>query len=220
VSPSFFAADHRASFASRRAEPASGVVTVMEMRLVDIGGTLIEVQVRESARSRCVRAVYRYGDQAELVVPVGTSERAVDRALREHAPWLARQVERAPRPVLTLPQVTERDGRRLARTLVTETAREEAPRIGVAYRRIAIRDTRSRWGSCSSKGSLSFSWRLALAPRRILDYVVVHELCHLVHHDHSRHFWSVLGRVRATYPEERDWLSNHGWELLAYRPPT
>jgi predicted metal-dependent hydrolase len=190
------------------------------MRLVDVGGRLIEVQVRESARSRYVRAVYRYGDQAELVVPPGTSERAVDRALREHAPWLARQVERAPRPVLTLPQLTERDGRRLARTLVTETAQEEAPRIGVAYRRIAIRDTRSRFGSCSANGSLSFSWRLALAPRRILDYVVVHELCHLVHHDHSQRFWSLLGRVRPSFHDERDWLGNHGWELLAYQPGT
>jgi predicted metal-dependent hydrolase len=190
------------------------------MRLVDAGGRLIEVQVRESARSRFVRAVFRYGDQAELVVPVGTSQRAVDAALREHAPWLARQVERAPRPVLTLPQLTERDGRRLARTLVTETAQEEAPRIGVAYRRIAIRDTRSRFGSCSSNGSLSFSWRLALAPRCILDYVVVHELCHLVHHDHSRRFWSLVGRARSNYREERDWLSNHGWELLAYQPGT
>ncbi len=189
------------------------------MRLVDVGGRLIEVQVRESARARVVRAVFRYGDQAELVVPVGTSGRTVDRALREYAPWLARQAERAPEPVLTLPPLTETQGRCRARALVTETAEEEAPRIGVVYRRISIRDTSSRWGSCSSSGSLSFSWRLALAPRRILDYVVVHELCHLVHHDHSRRFWSLLAGVRSTYREERRWLSDHGWELLAYRPP-
>jgi hypothetical protein len=188
------------------------------MRLVDVGGKLIEVQVRESARSRVVRAVYHYGDQAELVVPVGTSERAVDRALREYAPWLARQAKRAPAPVLSLPALSEHDGRRRARELVTETAQQEAPRVGASYRRIAIRDTRSRWGSCSSTGTLSFSWRLALAPRRILDYVVVHELCHLVHHDHSHRFWSLLGRVRPSYRDERSWLSDHGWELLAYRP--
>jgi predicted metal-dependent hydrolase len=189
------------------------------VRIVEAGGRLIEVQVREAPRARFVRAVYRYGDQAELVVPPGTSPRAIDRALREHAPWLARQAEVAPRPVLELPALTEQEGRRLARRLVTETAEREAARIGARYRRISIRDTRSRWGSCSSNGSLSFSWRLALAPRRILDYVVVHELCHLVHHDHSRRFWSLLASVRSTYREERRWLADHGWELLAYRPP-
>jgi predicted metal-dependent hydrolase len=188
------------------------------MRLVDAGGRLIEVQVRESGRARSMRAVYRYGDQAELVVPVGTSARAVDRALREYAPWLASQARRAPQPVLTLPALDERQGRQLARRLVTETAQEEAARLGVSYRRIVIRDTRSRWGSCSSSGTLSFSWRLALAPRPILDYVVVHELCHLVHHDHSKRFWSLVARARATYRQEREWLSAHGWELLAYRP--
>lgn len=174
--------------------------------------------MRESPRARTVRAVYRYGDQAELVVPVGTNGRVVDRALREHAPWLARQAERAPAPTLALPPITEREGRLRARQLVTQTAQLEAPRIGVSYRRIAIRDTRSRWGSCSSNGTLSFSWRLALAPREILDYVVVHELCHRVHHDHSRRFWSLVARVRPGFEEERRWLSDHGWELLAYRP--
>lgn len=188
------------------------------MRIVDAGGRLIEVQVRESPRSRSVRVVYRYGDQAELVVPVGTSDRAIDRALREHAPWLARQVARAPRPTLELPPLGEREGRALARVRVHETVRVEAARLGVTPRRIAIRDTTSRWGSCSTRGNLSFSWRLALAPRRILDYVVLHELCHLVHHDHSPRFWSLLERARPTYREERDWLSDHGWELLAYRP--
>ena len=66
--------------------------------------------------------------------------------------------------------------------------------------------SRSRGGSCSRRAA-------------ILDYVVVHELCHLVHLDHSRRFWSLVERVRPDYREERDWLGDHGWELLAYRPP-
>jgi hypothetical protein len=190
------------------------------VRIVDVGGRLVEVQVRESQRARQVRAVWRQGAPVELVVPVGTSERAVDRALRRHAPWIGAQVASELPPVLGLDAVrlTEKEGRRLARALVTETARREAPRIGVEYARIAIRDTRSRWGSCSSTGTLSFTWRLALAPREILDYVVVHELCHLRHHDHSRSFWALLARARPTYRREERWLADHGWELLAYRP--
>jgi hypothetical protein len=190
------------------------------MRLVDVGGRLVEVHVRESARARQVRAVWRQGAPVELVVPAGTSERAVDRALRRHAPWIGEQVATELPPVLGLENVrlTEKAGRRLARSLVTETARREAPRIGVEYARIAIRDTRSRWGSCSSTGTLSFTWRLALAPRDILDYVVVHELCHLLHHDHSQQFRSLLAHTRPTYLADEQWLNDHGWELLAYRP--
>ncbi len=189
------------------------------MRLVHVGERLVEVQVRESRRSRLVRAVYRQGEPPELVVPIGTSERVIDRALRLHAPWLERQLATETPPMLDLPELTETEGRRLARARITETAALESQRIGVRYSRIAIRDTRSRWGSCSSRGSMSFTWRLALAPRRVLDYVVVHELCHLVHLDHSKRFWSLVERVRPGYREERDWLNDHGWELLAYRPP-
>jgi hypothetical protein len=188
------------------------------MRLVHVGARLVEVQVRESPRSRLVRAVYRQGEPPELVVPVGTSERVIDRALRLHAPWLERQLATETSPTLDLPELTEAEGRRLARERIAETAGLESQRIGVRYSRIAIRDTRSRWGSCSSSGSLSFTWRLALAPRGILDYVVVHELCHLVHMDHSRRFWSLVERVRPNFRAERDWLNDHGWELLAYRP--
>jgi predicted metal-dependent hydrolase len=189
------------------------------MRIVEVGGRLVEVQVRESSRAQLLRTVWRPGEPAELVVPVGTSDRAIDAALRAHAPWLARQLDAEQDRVLDPPQLTESEGRRLARRLVRETIAVEAPRIGVRCRRIAIRDTRSRFGSCSSAGSLSFSWRLVLAPRPILDYVVVHELCHLVHMDHSRRFWSLVERVRPAFREQRDWLGDHGWELLAYRPP-
>jgi len=189
------------------------------VRIVDVGGRLVEVQVRESPRARLLRTVWRPGEPAELVVPKGTSDRAIDAALRAHAPWLARQLDAEQVQVLDPPQLTEPEGRRLARALVRETIAVEAPRVGVRCSRISIRDTRSRFGSCSSQGSLSFSWRLALAPRRILDYVVVHELCHLVHLDHSRRFWSLVERVRPDFREQRDWLGDHGWELLAYRPP-
>src|SRR5918994_6328752 len=103
------------------------------MRLVDVGGRLVEVHVRESTRAGRVRAVGRQGAPVELVVPAGTSERAVDRALRRHAPWIGEQVATELPPVLGLDhgRVTEKQGRRLARALVTETARREASRVGV-----------------------------------------------------------------------------------------
>ena len=190
------------------------------MRLVDVGGRLVEVHVRESSRARRVRAVWTPGTPPQLIVPTGTSERAVDRALRHHARWIGRQVENEGPRVLEFADVvlTEREGRRVARRAIVETATREAARLGVAFTRIAIRDTRSRWGSCSTTGTLSFSWRLALAPREILEYVVVHELCHLRHHDHSPRFWAFVAEAWPKYREHKAWLDAHGWELLAFAP--
>ena len=86
------------------------------------------------------------------------------------------------------------------------------------YARIAIRGQRTRWGSCSSRGTLSFNWRLALAPPSVLDYVVVHELCHLREPNHSPRFWALVAERRPGWRAERDWLREHGEELLAFRP--
>jgi predicted metal-dependent hydrolase len=192
------------------------------MRLVDVGGRLVEVHVRESARARRTSAVWRPGEPPEVVVPAGMGERGVDRALLVHRDWLRRQLAKERPPVLGLDQVrlTEREGRAVARRRLREVAEREADRLGLEYMRIAVRDTRTRWGSCSTRGTLSFSWRLVLAPAEVLEYVVVHELCHLRIHDHSPRFWRFLEQARPGYEAERTWLHEHGWELLAFRPLT
>lgn len=85
---------------------------------------------------------------------------------------------------------------------------------GGSYNRITIRDQKTRWGSCSSRGTLSFNWRLMLAPPTILDYVVVHELCHLTHMNHSATFWAAVESVYPDYRIARKWLREHGHELV------
>ena len=82
------------------------------------------------------------------------------------------------------------------------------------YSRISIRSQKTRWGSCSAKGTLSFNWRLMLAPPAVLDYVVVHELCHLSHMDHSDSFWKKVESVYPDYRTARKWLKDHGHELV------
>jgi predicted metal-dependent hydrolase len=180
----------------------------------------VEVRIRESTRARRARAVYRYGQMPELVVPAGVSERTIRRHLNLHAGWLARQVARAPKPSLALESVcvTEDEARYEAYERVVPIAEREAERLGVGFRRVVVRDQRSRWGSCSANETLSFNWRLVLAPPDVLDYVVAHEVCHLRECNHSERFWALLESIRPRYREQRDWLGRHGWELLAYRP--
>jgi predicted metal-dependent hydrolase len=191
------------------------------MRLVEVGGRLIELQVRRSTRVRGHRIVVRHGLPPELVVRPHATDAEVDAALVYHLPWLERQLARLPEPSLGLDRLhlTEEQGRREARARIGLIAQSEAAALGVRYSRIALRDQRSRWGSCSSRGTLSFNWRLVLAPHDVLDYVVVHEVCHLLEHNHGPAFWRLLARRRPGYREQKEWLDEHGWELLAYRPP-
>lgn len=93
---------------------------------------------------------------------------------------------------------------------------ELTPRIHKKHGRITIRDTRSRWGSCSSTGALNFSWRLVLAPSWVLEYVVAHEVAHLAEHNHSPAFWAIVDELNGNAKAGRDWLSRHGEGLHRY----
>ena len=139
--------------------------------------------------------------------------------IESHREWLA--IERAkqrPRLRLDPRHISEIEARLAVRELVAMLIDEEAPAIGVEPARVQIRDQRSRWGSCSTRGTLSFNWRLVLAPFDVLDYVVVHELCHLREPNHSRRFWKLVEQRRPDWRAQRDWLHEHGPELSAFRP--
>lgn len=86
-------------------------------------------------------------------------------------------------------------------------------RTGGLYTSVTVRDQKTRWGSCSSRGTLSFNYRLIFAPPQVLDYVVVHELCHLTHMNHSKDFWDKVASVMPEYKTYRLWLKEHGQEL-------
>jgi predicted metal-dependent hydrolase len=177
------------------------------------------VEVRHSSRARRWRLEVPWGEPARLTVPRWMSRAEVERLLAEKRPWLEEQRRRqVPRLGLERLAVSESEARVEARELVSGLAEEEAERLGVAYRRIRIGDQRTLWGSCSAAGTLSFNWRLVLAPLEVLDYVVVHELCHLRVPNHSKSFWTLVEGSRPDWREQRDWLRKHGPELLALRP--
>ena len=88
----------------------------------------------------------------------------------------------------------------------------------MTYDRITIRRQHSRWGSCSSKGNLNFNCLLALVPEAVLDYIIVHELCHRRHMNHSPVFWAEVARLLPDYPQARTWLRDKGGALIARLP--
>jgi predicted metal-dependent hydrolase len=177
------------------------------------------VEVRWSPRARRWRLEVPWDEAPRLTVPEGTSRARVERLIEEHRDWIAdRRRRQVPRLHLDPSSVSESAARRTARRLVSHLARQEAERIGVSYRRIRIGGQRTLWGSCSPRGTLSFNWRLVLAPPEVLDYVVVHELCHLRVPNHSPRFWELVGRHRPRWREQREWLRDHGQELMAFRP--
>lgn len=104
----------------------------------------------------------------------------------------------------------------LAKKGLAEMASEKADEIGEKISSISVRDTKSRWGSCSHDKSITFSWRLIFAPYAAIDYVVAHEVAHLVHMDHSKDFWTLCRSLSHDFVEGKYWMRNHGNELMRY----
>ena len=101
---------------------------------------------------------------------------------------------------------------------LTEAAGRHATAAGKVVRGLTLRDTRSRWGSCTASGTVNFSWRLILAPPFVLDYLAAHEVAHLVHMNHSAAFWAVARRLAPRIDEAEAWLKQHGASLHFYGP--
>lgn len=101
-----------------------------------------------------------------------------------------------------------------AKEYIPKRVSHYASLLGVTYGRIRIAEQKTRWGSCSSNGTLSFNWKLMLAPPRVLDYVVVHELCHRIEMNHSARFWALVESILPEYRQYRDWLKNNGSTLV------
>jgi len=136
---------------------------------------------------------------------------------RMSADWSAGALELRAPDAEAAAVALERWYRGAAREALAASIERQADALGVAPKALAVRDQRTRWGSASSRGTLSFSWRLLLAPGWVLDDVVCHELCHLRVANHSRAFWSLFAEHRPA-ADSRPWLRAHGAELATYRP--
>lgn len=130
-------------------------------------------------------------------------------------------------PELHVPGAPQHQPRRLFDWLKAEALSDlgerssfHAKRLGVAVKDIKLRSQSSRWGSCSSTGSINYNWRLILAPPFVLDYVAAHEVAHLLEMNHSDAFWATVTRTLPDMERGRAWLKAHGRQLMAWEPPT
>ncbi len=185
-------------------------------------GLPIEPRVVRSARRSFALELKPEG----LVVRV--PNRATQGQIRDfvarHRRWIekavARQAQRE-KALGDVPPLTAQELRALAeqaRVYFPQRVEHYAPLVGVTYGRVTIRTQRARWGSCSAKGDLSFNCLLMLAPARVLDSVVVHELCHRKEMNHSQRFYEQVLRVFPDYRACRAWLREHGEALLRRLP--
>lgn len=108
----------------------------------------------------------------------------------------------------------EKELRERAKSVLAQRTAYFARQVGVTYGRITVRDQKTRWGSCSQTGNLNFNFRLILAPLEVLDYVVVHELCHRRQMNHSTQFWQEVAQVLPDYRKRKAWLTENGWRLM------
>ena len=171
--------------------------------------------IRSSRRTISVQIVP--GGEVLVRCPKRMSNGDIRRFVESKYDWIKKHLEKhtaaARLPVFTGEQIQSLA--RQARQTIPERVAYFAPLVGVTYGRITIRSQHTLWGSCSGKGNLSFNCLLMLTPPEVLDYVVVHELCHRKEMNHSARFWAEVGRVLPDYQTQRKWLRENGTALIS-----
>lgn len=153
-------------------------------------GELVPLEVKEMQRARPY--VMKKEDRFLLLLPIAwkvKNRREILRKLMED--WYIKR----------------------GRIFIAERVAVFAQQLGVKFGHVRLKRVTTRWGSCSSEGNLNFNWKLMLGPQEILDYVVVHEVCHIVHHHHQRSFWELVATLDKDYRRHRRWLKYQGWKL-------
>ena len=186
----------------------SGNIT-MEYELIRSRRKSISVEIKQDGRI-VVRA------------PMRLPKREIERFLMEKREWiqthrakiLQRRAQEEAHPIPALTDAQLRDLKKRASVVIPERVQYYAPLVGIDYGRISIRSQKTRWGSCSASGNLNFNCLLLLAPPEVLDYVVVHELCHRKQMNHSPRFWAEVGRVLPDYKQRNRWLKENGNRLM------
>lgn len=210
----------RARRVSVRVDPRDGAVEVVlppratqadaDRAVAGLAPWIARQQAKAAAARTAVasrpKGIVPYLGTGLVLVPESGRTRAHRKGDRLHVPAGAQQ-----------DQAVERWYRRQAKDELTARVEATVPELRgrqrIEYTRTTIRDQRTRWGSCSARGTISLSWRLLLAPDEVAEYVVVHEVCHLAEMNHSPRYWALLSELFPEYERPRRWLRSHGATL-------
>ena len=179
----------------------------------------LQYQVIRSSRKTVAIQILPSG-QVVLRCPRRMSAARIQSFVESKRDWIQAHLERiAAEPAVQpfLPEDLERM-KQAAKADLSARAERFSRQLGLEYGRVTVRAQRSRWGSCSAGGNLSFNCLLMEAPEPVRDYVVVHELCHRAHMDHSAAFWAAVGQALPDYGKSRQWLKQNGGRLIARLP--
>ena len=170
---------------------------------------------------RCRRKTIgiRIDDAGRITVraPLRTSEAEIRRVLESKRTWIEKTLEKGSARA-QVPKLTEgelEDLVKLGRKVIPARTAEWARQVGVTYGRVTVKKQKTLWGSCSAKGNLNFNCLLLRCPEDVMDYVIVHELCHRKEMNHSSRFWQLVAAVLPDYRTPRKWLKEHGPAILA-----
>lgn len=181
----------------------------------------MEVTIIRSNR-KTIAIQVRSDGSVILRAPKRASKEEINHVLESKKDWIIRSVDKMKKqkreyeehPELQLTSEELHKLAQQARDYIPKRVEYYAPLVGVDYGRITIRNQRTRWGSCSSKGNLNFNCLLMLAPEEILDYIVVHELCHRKQMNHSKAFWAEVEKILPDYKNCEKWLKENGRQLM------
>lgn len=173
----------------------------------------ITYQVRESARARCLRITIHPGGELSATLPQGMNINKLEYFIQQKTDWIMRKISLAKKrkPSMLLPKSSRKEYLKYKKQAL-ELAKRRIKELNITYNfqyeRISIRNQKTRWGSCSQKGNLNFNYRIVHLPEKYLDYIIVHELCHLKELNHAKNFWSLVAQTMPDHKEIRKQIRN------------
>jgi predicted metal-dependent hydrolase len=171
----------------------------------------IAYTIIRSKRARRIHLSVAPGGIVRITVPLALPTRRIATCIGQYAQWIER-AQKKMMHVKTVPVRGRRDykhHKEAARVLIAERVAYWSAQYGFTYARIAIKDTTRAWGSCSARGNLNFSYKLLFLPRELMDYVIVHEVCHLKEQNHSHRFWAQVAHAVPDYQQRRNELRRY-----------